>query len=797
MAEETVYNVEGDAKKQIQDIGKATKKTTKQLEAAKKATEKYKNENEKLKKKLKEVTDKMGIFGTKTQRNAMTLSVFRSKLLMFNFTMAITVGKIMNFVKAAGEQERATKAVSAAIISTGGAAGVTTSEIIALSDELERNVGLASKLVLESSALLLTFTQIGENVFPRAQESIVDVTAAMYRGNITAESLKTTTIQVGKALNDPIKGMTALQRVGIQFDHTQKRQIAKFVHTSQIAKAQGVILGELEKQFGDMGEEIKETTEGKLLAFNTALGNLSREIGESLKPFVDSLIVSLTELTDSLSPQSIARYTTSLAGAFLITKTGISILRNYKAMQIAVNAAQIKTTLSTLTLTTALRALFLGPFGLLVGTGILTAFLSKLGKSTNVFAENSDAVKLGSTNLEEYNVEMSKLSKSELENQQTVLKTKSDIHKKEYERLKDEIEWGKQKVNVGGRATNLTKEQTKELEKQMDTQAALYRDATQQLVVVEKKLSEEGAGESSKLKESEAVFKVRKSLEAKLETLKRIAEWQKLGNEEVHLSKKAQSDLLQIAKRLNLEYEDLFGTEEGDKFLNKLVELVAETDNLARAQKQMWETINTSIDAGVSLLGDFSRNRIQQSKKEEALELKTIKKTSQYKIAQRRGDEKTMERLENEAKQRHIKNQQDEFRFNQKLAAGKIIIDFLVAMAKEYGMKGIFGGIVANKWLAIQSAVKVGAVMAQPMPQYAEGGDFITQGPQPILVGDNPGGRERVQITPLSSPNISGPQGGSVNITFNSPIMSEDYTEDVIIPQIKESLRRGEDIGLS
>ena len=92
---------------------------------------------------------------------------------------------------------------------------------------------------------------------------------------------------------------------------------------------------------------------------------------------------------------------------------------------------------------------------------------------------------------------------------------------------------------------------------------------------------------------------------------------------------------------------------------------------------------------------------------------------------------------------------------------------------------------------------KVGAVMAQPMPQYAEGGDFITQGPQPILVGDNPGGRERVQITPLSSPNISGPQGGSVNITFNSPIMSEDYTEDVIIPQIKESLRRGEDIGLS
>ena len=34
---------------------------------------------------------------------------------------------------------------------------------------------------------------------------------------------------------------------------------------------------------------------------------------------------------------------------------------------------------------------------------------------------------------------------------------------------------------------------------------------------------------------------------------------------------------------------------------------------------------------------------------------------------------------------------------------------------------------------------------------YAKGGDFITNGPQEILVGDNPGGRERVTVKPLSS----------------------------------------------
>jgi hypothetical protein len=40
-----------------------------------------------------------------------------------------------------------------------------------------------------------------------------------------------------------------------------------------------------------------------------------------------------------------------------------------------------------------------------------------------------------------------------------------------------------------------------------------------------------------------------------------------------------------------------------------------------------------------------------------------------------------------------------------------------------------------------------------PSPSYARGGDFITNGPQEILVGDNPGGRERVTVTPLPSKN--------------------------------------------
>ena len=77
------------------------------------------------------------------------------------------------------------------------------------------------------------------------------------------------------------------------------------------------------------------------------------------------------------------------------------------------------------------------------------------------------------------------------------------------------------------------------------------------------------------------------------------------------------------------------------------------------------------------------------------------------------------------------------------------------------------------------------------IPSFATGGDFTTNGEQLIRVGDNASGRERVQVTPLDAGGEPTGGGGAVNITFNSPIMSSDYTEDVIIPQIKEALRRG------
>ena len=82
------------------------------------------------------------------------------------------------------------------------------------------------------------------------------------------------------------------------------------------------------------------------------------------------------------------------------------------------------------------------------------------------------------------------------------------------------------------------------------------------------------------------------------------------------------------------------------------------------------------------------------------------------------------------------------------------------------------------------------------IPSFATGGSFVTNGAEPIMVGDNPSGRELVSVTPLDASGQPTSTAGGVNITFTGNVMSEQFIEEQAIPQIKEAIRRGADIGI-
>lgn len=196
-------------------------------------------------------------------------------------------------VKAAADAEKVTAQLDAVLRSTGGGAGVTASAVTKLSDELSRLTPFEDEAITSAQSMLLTFTNIGSNIFPQATETILNMSTAL------GQDLQSSAIQVGKALNDPIMGVTALRRVGVQLSDQQEQAVKDFMAVNDIASAQAVILGELETQFGGSARAAGQTFAGQLTILQTQLGNVAEEIGVQLLPILLDLVREFSAFLNS------------------------------------------------------------------------------------------------------------------------------------------------------------------------------------------------------------------------------------------------------------------------------------------------------------------------------------------------------------------------------------------------------------------------------------------------------------------------------------------------------------------
>lgn len=184
----------------------------------------------------------------------------------------------------AAEQVAAEAAVSnakleAVIRATGGAAGLSVSEINGMTDSLAKLNGMDDDTVRQAETVMLTFKNIGEETFPRAQQAAIDMALAL-DGNVVGA-----TMQLSKALNDPIAGLGSLADAGVKFTDQQKEMIKGFVETGNVAAAQNIILSEVEGQVGGTGAAMEAAGDGSA-GLSLAIGNLQEAIGTGLIPVV-------------------------------------------------------------------------------------------------------------------------------------------------------------------------------------------------------------------------------------------------------------------------------------------------------------------------------------------------------------------------------------------------------------------------------------------------------------------------------------------------------------------------------
>jgi hypothetical protein len=167
--------------------------------------------------------------------------------------------------------------------------------MIALAKATSVNIGVDAKSIMMTQAKLATFAELAATAdeaggsFDRATQAALDMAAA---GFGDAES---NAVQLGKALQDPIKGITALARSGVTFTAQEKAKIAALVASNKMLEAQEMILKAVEKQVGGTAAATANGSDRMKAAFTLML----EEIGKPLA----SITAKLADLFVQIVPK--------------------------------------------------------------------------------------------------------------------------------------------------------------------------------------------------------------------------------------------------------------------------------------------------------------------------------------------------------------------------------------------------------------------------------------------------------------------------------------------------------------
>lgn len=201
-----------------------------------------------------------------------------------------------NELNAGAEAMAQTRAV---IQSTGQAADRSAPQIARLAGSLSDVSSIDDEDIQGGLNVLLTFTRVSGDVFDDAAQAMTDMSVAM------GTDLNAAALQVGKALNDPVRGLTALTRVGVTFTEEQREQIEAMVAFGDTAGAQRIILRELNREFGGSASAFGDTPAARLRRLKQRFEELGASILTNIMPVLEDVagfVDTLADKFDNLTP---------------------------------------------------------------------------------------------------------------------------------------------------------------------------------------------------------------------------------------------------------------------------------------------------------------------------------------------------------------------------------------------------------------------------------------------------------------------------------------------------------------
>jgi hypothetical protein len=221
---------------------------------------------------------------TKTQKAGL---VIKKAMLPATAALGAFGGFMINAARGAEDARIANEKLGNVLSSMGW--GATTDRVSAYAEQLEKTVAVDADVIKATQTKLATFSNLTKTVnkaggaFDRATVAALDMAAA---GFGTAEG---NAVQLGKALQDPIKGIAALAKSGVTFTNQEKEKIRTLVESNKMLEAQDMILDAIEKQVGGTAEASASSFD----KMKFALAGVSDTFGDMLLPVIDALAPKL------------------------------------------------------------------------------------------------------------------------------------------------------------------------------------------------------------------------------------------------------------------------------------------------------------------------------------------------------------------------------------------------------------------------------------------------------------------------------------------------------------------------
>lgn len=286
---------------------------------------------------------------------------------------------LVGAIRDSEELERTMMRTQAIIRATGGVAGRSADQLRQQADALARATLADERQILRVQQQLLTFRNIRGEVFDDAIEAALDLSEAM------GVDLSSASLQVARALEDPVRGVTALTRSGTVFTEAQRDMIRSMVEAGNVAGAQALILDELKAQYGGAAEAAAQGLGGAVDGLGQSMRDMGRSMVENFglmdatQAAVEALDRGARFLGDNMEYVRIGAL-----GA------GAVVLGMYTPAIVTATGATLAWVASLITLRGALLATGIG--ALIVGAGMLIDFLIRLRSATGSWGEALSAL---------------------------------------------------------------------------------------------------------------------------------------------------------------------------------------------------------------------------------------------------------------------------------------------------------------------------------------------------------------------------------------------------------------------